>query len=196
MYELPTLPYPYAALEPHLNAETMRVHHDVLQRRYIERLNKLTRGTRWNQLPVEQIILEAKGPVFENAAQAWNHTFFWSSMRVNGGGTPSLRSGFGRALTAYGPGFRNAFTETAGKLFGSGWIWLAADRAGNVHIWNGKDADNPMRYGYRPLLVCDLWEHAFYLDYPGRRAQFVEIFLDHLVNWEFAEANYQRAFGV
>lgn len=199
-FELPSLPYDASALEPHLSRKTLRVHHDILQKNYVQTLNRLVQGTPYDQLPLEQIIMDAPegSDIFENAAQAWNHTFLWFSMRPKGGGRPSSRSGFGRALSAYGSHttFKKAFKETSKELFGSGWLWLAADPHGHVHLWLGKDADNPMRYGYRPLLVLDLWEHAFTLDYPGKRAEYVDAFLNHLVNWNFAEANYKRAFGL
>lgn len=197
-FELPSLPYDYDALEPYVSRKTLKVHHDVLQRRYVKKLNGLVRGTSWDQLPLEQLIVNAPNEdVFDNAAQVWNHTFFWYSMTSDGNDV-AQRSGFGRAVEMmYGSvdHFRKAFRDAARDAFGSTWFWVSADLGGNVVLSVGENADNPMRHGYRPLLTCDLWEHAFFLDYPGKRSEYVDVFLDHLVNWQFAEANYERAFG-
>lgn len=193
--ELPSLPYSYKALEPYISAKTMRVHHDTLQRNYVTILNRLVRGTKWDHLPLEQIIMDSDGDIFNNAAQCWNHTFFWSCMKPKGGGVPSKNSGFGYALASHGD-YKQTIKQISQGVFGSAWLWITAGKTGEVLFWIGEDGDNPMRYGYRPLLCIDLWEHAFFIDYPGKRAKFVEVFLDHLVNWRFAEANYQRAFGI
>lgn len=199
-FELPTLPYPYKSLEPYVSARTLKVHHQVLQKNYAQKLNQLTLGTMWDQLPLDQVVVDAPedSELFDMAAQLWNHTFLWHSMSPRGGKMPSRHSGFARALSAYGShqDFQRTFKQTAKGIFGSGWIWLAADPQGNVHIWLGKDADNPMRYGFRPLLVLDLWEHAYFLDYQADKSAYIDAFLSHVVNWNFAEANYKRAFGV
>ena len=197
-FALPSLPYPDSALEPYISARALRIHHDELQQKYVTRLNVLLRGTPFDQLPLEQLIVDPpEQEIFDNAAQVWNHTFLWHSMMPKGGKTPARSSGFARALTAYGSheSFKRLFRETAKDVFGSGWVWLAADATGNVVVWVGKDADNPMRYGHRPLLVLDMWEHAYFLNYEADRNAYVDAFLDHLVNWRFAEANYERAFG-
>ncbi len=199
-FELPSLPYDYDALEPYLSRETMRVHHSVLQRDYVKTLNNLVRGTTYDHLPLEQLIMSAQDEaVYDNAAQTWNHTFSWYSMMPKGGEAPSKSSGFGQAVaTLFGSHgqFKRAFKEKAREVFGSAWVWVLADQSGNVMLWIGEDADNPMRHGYRPLLCCDVWEHAFFLDYPGDRKGYIDAFLEHLVNWRFAETNYERAFGI
>lgn len=198
-FELPSLPYSYSALEPYVGTRTLKVHHGTLQKNYVQKLNTLILGTPYDQLPLDHIVVEAPkdSPVYNNAAQVWNHTFLWYSMKPKGGGKPSRQSGFGRALAAYGnhEEFRRMFKLAVKDLFGSGYVWLAADQQGNILIWVGKNADNPMRYGYRPLLTLDLWEHAYFLDYQAKKLSYIDAFLDHVVNWNFAEANYKRAFG-
>ena len=195
--DLPSLPYSYQALEPYISATALKVHHDVLQRRYVQKLNGLTRATNLDHMPLEELIVRGEGEIYDNAAQVWNHTAFWQSMSPTGGGKPSRLSGFARSLSSFGPldAVRHSIKAVAKGMFGSGWIWLVSDEQGYIHIWPGKDADNPMKYGYRPLLVIDLWEHAYFLDYKADRLRFIDAFLDHLVNWPFAEANYARAFG-
>lgn len=199
-FELPTLPYDYDALEPYISRKTMKTHHDVLQRKYVKTLNSLVRGTMYDYVPLEQLIMEAQDEdIYDNAAQAWNHTFFWYSMSPDGGGAPAKRSGFGTAIESiYGSvkQFKRSFRESARSVFGSAWLWVSADHGGNVLLSIGADAENPMRHGQRPLLVCDVWEHAFWTDYPGKRKEYIDVFLEHVVNWKFAEANYERAFGV
>jgi Fe-Mn family superoxide dismutase len=199
-FELPSLPYSYHALEPYIGKQTLKIHHNVLQKRYVQKLNTLTRGTQFDHLPLEQIIVSAPpdSPIYDNAAQVFNHTFLWHSMRPKGGGTPRRDSGFARALSHYGAldEVKSIIKETAVNLFGSGWVWLAADENGFVHVWAGEDGDNPMRYGYRPILCIDVWEHAYFLDYQAERGKYIDVFMDKLVNWRFAEANYERAFGL
>jgi len=195
IFDLPSLPYTYNALEPYISAKTLRMHHDVLQRRYVKRLNELAQGP-WAQLPIEQLILDAPdGPLLNNAQQVANHTFYWHSMCRNGGGKPSPRTGFGQACLQWGNRFRDVFMDASKQLFGSGYIWIVADPHGELLIFPGQDADNPVRYGYQPLLTMDVWEHAYLLDHGPHRESYAADFLDHLVNWNFAEANYARAFG-
>ncbi len=195
IFDLPSLPYNYNALEPYISSKTLRMHHDILQRRYVKKLNELAQGP-WAQLPLEQIILEApESPLLDNAQQVFNHTFYWHSMQRNGGGKPSDRSGFGQALLAWGNRFRQTFIAETNKLFGSGYIWIVADPQGELLIFPGPNADNPMRQGYRPMLTMDIWEHAYLLDQGPYKDRYAVDFLDHLVNWDFAESNYARAFG-
>jgi Fe-Mn family superoxide dismutase len=195
IFELPSLPYTETALQPYMSAKTLRMHHDVLQKRYVKKLNELARGP-WSQLPLEQLILEApESPLLDNAQQVFNHTFFWHSMKRNGGGKPSPRTGFGQAFSVAGNRFRQMFLDAATQLFGSGYIWVVADPQGELLIFPGSNAENPMRYGFRPMLTMDLWEHAYLLDHGPYKDRYASDFLNHLVNWQFAEANYARAFG-
>lgn len=197
-FETPSLPYSYDALEPYVSAKTMRVHLALLKN-YITKTNALVRGTSFDQTPLDQLVLDAPQDtdLYNQAAQVWNHTFFFHCLKPKGGGRPARGSGFGRALSTFGTheDFEKLFQQKALELFGSGWIWLAADPKGYIHIWLGEDADNPMRYGHRPLLVLDLWEHGFWSDYPGDKVKYINTFLSKVANWSFAEANYKRAFG-
>lgn len=195
IFELPSLPYAYNALEPYISEKTLKLHHDVLQRRYVQRLNRLAVGP-WAHLPLEDIVTRApEGDLLDNAAQVFNHTFLWYSMTRQGGGEPSRKTGFGQAMNVWGNRFRQAFLTEALKVFGSGYVWLVADERGDVLLSHAQQAGNPMRYGYAPLLNLDVWEHAYLLDYGADRKKYVTDFLNHLVNWRFAEANYARAFG-
>jgi len=195
IFELPQLPYNYNALEPYISRKTLQIHHDVLQRKYVKRLNELTRG-QWSGFSIEQLIVEAPdGELLDNAAQVFNHTFYWHSMKRRGGGKPSVRTGFGQALARWGNRFQTAFVDNATSIFGSGYVWFVADPKGEVLIWPASNADNPMRYGFRPLLTMDVWEHAYFLDHGADRQRYAREFLDNLVNWNFAESNYARAFG-
>ena len=198
MFTLTPLPYSPEALEPSLSRGTVHYHHEVLQGGYVRRLNGLTRGTHLAQVPLPQLIqgLDPDDPsqeeIWRMASQAWNHEFFWQSMSPQGGGRP--RGLLAEALGSY-QDFKASFTETALSVFGSGWIWLMASPDGQPHLWPGDAASNPMSHGYLPLLTCDLWEHAYYLDFPADRQRYVQIFLDRLINWGFAEANYDRSFA-
>lgn len=195
IYELPQLPYNENALEPYISRKTLHIHHDVLQRRYVKRLNELARGP-WSGVPLEHILVEAPdGELYDNAAQVFNHTFYWHSMKRNGGSKPSVRTGFGQAMLRWGNRFQTMFVDYAKGLFGSGYVWFVADQNGDVLLWPAANADNPMRYGYRPLLTMDVWEHAYFLDHGADREKYARVFLENLVNWEFAESNYARAFG-
>lgn len=198
MFDLPPLPYPEDALEPWISAKTLRFHHGKLHAGYVQRLNQLTRGTHLAQVPLKELIelLDIEDPdhreIWRNAAQAWNHAFLWQSMRPNGGGRPR---GILRQVMADEGAFRDMFQATAKEVFGSGWVWLIATPNGDVQFWAGSAADNPMRYNCLPLLTCDCWEHAYYLDRPANREEYIDVFLDHVINWDFAEANYGRVFG-
>lgn len=198
MFTLPKLPYGGDALEPHISAETMKLHHGKHHKTYIDTLNKLLVDNALAELSLEEVIQESHGlaarqTIFNNAAQSWNHDFFWKSMTPDGGGSPN---GDLKVLIEHdigdGSAFEAAFSETAAAHFGSGWIWLAVTD-GVVGIVATHDADLPPVHGRTPLLCCDLWEHAYYLDYQNRRADFVTAFLEHLANWEFANANLATA---
>lgn len=190
-HPLPPLPYPKDALEPVISARTLEFHHGKHHQGYVNNLNNLIAGTPLEGLPLEQIVTRsAKNPaqagLFNNAAQVWNHTFFWNSMKPGGGGKPA-----GRLLEciekSFGDfdSFKKAFTEAALTQFGSGWAWLVQE-GDALKIVKTANADTPLAHNQTALLTCDVWEHAYYLDYQNRRKDFVETFLAHLVNWEFA----------
>jgi len=190
-FELAPLPYAKDALEPHLGAETLTYHYEKHHRGYLEKLEKLLAGKPLAERALVEIIRESDGAVFNNAAQVWNHTFYWSSMTPKGGGTPggvaksAIESSFGSFDR-----FHRQFVEAAVGVFGTGWAWLVQERDGRIAIRSTEDARTPIQDGVtRPLLTCDVWEHAYYLDYQNRRADYVTAWLDHLVNWEFAEQN-------
>lgn len=191
-FELPPLPYAQEALEPHISARTMSFHYGKHHQAYVDNLNKLVAGTRWAGQPLETVIRENAAAVdkavFNNAAQVWNHTCFWNSMKPGGGGKPKgsllamIEGTFGNYET-----FRKEFVNAAAAQFGSGYVWLVQDGK-KVAIEKTANAETPIAFGKIPLLTCDVWEHAYYLDYQNKRKEFVEVFLDHLVNWEFAQS--------
>ena len=197
-FELPTLPYPEAALEPHYSARTFSFHHDKHHKAYVDNLNKLIAGTDLEGKSLEEIIMAvAKDPartgVFNNAAQIWNHTFFWNCMAPGGGGRPTgkLAGLIDEAFGSYEK-FAEQFKAAAVGRFGSGWGWLVVDN-GALKIVSTANADNPMTQNQVPLLTVDVWEHAYYLDYQNRRPDFVQAFLDNLVNWHFVADNLAKA---
>ena len=188
-FELPPLPYEHRALEPYVSADTLSFHYDRHHAGYVANLNRLAAGTEWEGADLDAVAAGADGAIFNNAAQIWNHTFYWNSMSPDGGGAPT--GAVGEAVVeAFGSTdqFRRQFADAAVGLFGSGWTWLVADEGG-LEIVQTANADLPLRHGRRALLVVDVWEHAYYLDYQNARAAYVEAFLDHLVNWEFAAQN-------
>ncbi len=191
-FTLPELPYARGALKPYISTRTMGFHYAKHHQAYVDNLNKLVAGTLWaTGSPLETVILESmattdKAAIFNNAAQAWNHNFFWNSMKAGGGGKPTgkLLDLIGKSFESFEK-FKDAFTAAAIGQFGSGWVWLVQD--GDVlKIVKTSNADTPIAHGQTALLTCDVWEHAYYLDYQNRRKDFVEAFLDHLANWEFA----------
>ena len=191
-FTLPALPYPQEALEPYISAKTMSFHYGKHHQTYVDNLNKLVAGTaRAAGVPLETIIVDCAGKadkaaVFNNAAQVWNHAFFWKSMKPGGGGQPT-----GRLMELIGKSFgsldqfKAAFLAAGVGQFGSGWVWLVQDGNG-LKIVATPNADSPLAHGQTALLTCDVWEHAYYLDYQNRRKDFVQAFLDHLANWDFA----------
>jgi superoxide dismutase, Fe-Mn family len=197
-FQLPPLPYPKDALEPFMSARTLEFHHDMHHKTYVETLNKLVEGTPEAGQSLEELIVathhdDAKTPVFNNAAQAWNHAFFWQCMKQNGGGDP--KNGVKKAIEHdFGSfdKFAAAFKEAATTQFGSGWAWLVFD-AGKLKVIKTANAINPIAGGQSPLLTCDVWEHAYYLDYQNRRPDFVQAFLEHLINWDFVAQNLEKA---
>jgi Fe-Mn family superoxide dismutase len=196
-FELPPLPYPKDALAPHMSAETLDFHHDKHHRAYVTALNKLIEGSPLANASLEDIMRqsandEKTAPIFNNAAQTWNHTFFWNSMKPQGGGKPSdqLASRLDQAFQGL-DNFRAEFKKAAEGQFGSGWAWLVLDR-GKLKIVKTANADTPLVHRQTPLLACDVWEHAYYIDYRNRRGDFVQVFLDHLINWEFVARNLEQ----
>ena len=187
---LPQLPYARDALAPHLSAETIDFHYGKHHQAYVTNLNKMIEGKPEASKSLEEIIRgTAEGPVFNNAAQIWNHTCYWNSMTPAGGGAPS-----GRLLEAVNRDFgsvgkmKEQFAEAAKTHFGSGWAWLVSD-AGRLRITRTSNADLPLKHGQTALLACDVWEHAYYIDYRNARPDYVTAYLDHLLNWEFAASN-------
>ncbi|HTN48390.1 MAG TPA: Fe-Mn family superoxide dismutase [Burkholderiaceae bacterium] len=189
-HKLPPLPYATDALAPHMSKETFEFHYGKHHQAYVTNLNNLIKGTEFEAMPLEDIIRKSSGGVFNNAAQVWNHTFFWNCMRPGGGGEPT--GALGQAITAkWGSyaAFREAFTKSAVGNFGSGWTWLVRKGSG-VDIANTGNAATPLTTSDKPLLTIDVWEHAYYIDYRNARPKFVETFLASLVNWDFAARNF------
>ncbi|MCR4377062.1 MAG: superoxide dismutase [Rhodospirillales bacterium] len=193
-FELPALPYAKTALEPHISANTFDFHHGKHHNTYVVNLNNLTADTDMAAMSLEDIMKAtagnaAKAGIFNNAAQVWNHTFFWNSMKPKGGGKPTgaIADAINAAFGDYDK-FKEAFKTAGMTQFGSGWAWLAA-KGGKLEVLKTPNAECPLTNGYTPILTCDVWEHAYYLDYQNRRPDFLEAFLTHLVNWDFANAN-------
>ena len=189
-FVLPELPYAKDALAPHISAETLDFHHGKHHQTYITNLNKFVEADPSLQgKSLEELILSTKGGVFNNAAQIWNHTFYWHCLSPNGGGAPTGQIG---ALITETWGsfdtFREKFSAAAVGQFGSGWAWLVQGDDGKLEIVGGGAAENPMTHGKRPILTCDVWEHAYYIDYRNARAKYVEAWWN-LVNWDFANKN-------
>ncbi|MFN4063314.1 superoxide dismutase [Fe] [Azoarcus communis] len=191
-HTLPALPYAKDALAPHISAETLEFHHGKHHQAYVTNLNNLIKGTEYENLELEAIVKKAPaGGVYNNAAQIWNHTFFWNSMKPNGGGEPT--GALADAIKAkWGSfdDFKKAFTASAVGNFGSAWTWLVKKADGSVDIVNMGAAGTPLTTGDTALLCIDVWEHAYYIDYRNRRPDFVATFLDKLANWEFAAKNF------
>jgi len=189
-HTLPPLPYEKDALEPHISAETLDFHHGKHHNTYVTNLNNLIKDTQFAEATLEEIIAEAgPGGLFNNAAQVWNHTFYWNSLSPNGGGAPSgaIADAIDKAFGSF-DAFKEAFSKAAVTQFGSGWAWLVKDASGGLEIVQSSNAGNPMTDGKTPILTCDVWEHAYYIDYRNARPKYVEVFWN-LVNWDFANAN-------
>ncbi len=190
----PALPYATDALEPYMSARTFEFHYGKHHAAYVTNLNKLTEGTDLAAMSLEDVVKAsfgdpAKAGIFNNAAQVWNHTFFWNCMKPSGGGAPSgmLAEKIDRAFGSFDK-FKEEFKAAATTQFGSGWAWLVSD-AGTLKITKTSNAENPLVHGQVPLLTIDVWEHAYYIDYQNRRPDFIQTFLDSLVNWEFVAQN-------
>ena len=183
-FALPPLPYDIDALAPHISRETLEYHHGKHHQKYVDTANDTVSGTDDEGRSLEDLIGSTTGTLFNQVAQIWNHTFYWNSMTPNGGGEPGgeVAEGINSAFGTYG-GFRSQFTAAAVGHFGSGWAWLVDDGSGLV-ITTTSDADNPLTHSQKPLLTCDLWEHAYYIDYRNARPAYVDAYLDNLVNWD------------
>jgi superoxide dismutase, Fe-Mn family len=197
-FELPALPFAHDALAPYMSSETLELHHGKHHQTYVTNLNNLTKDSPLASAPLEDVIKasagdSAKAGIFNNSAQVWNHTFFWNSLKPNGGGAlpGELET---RVVADFGgvDAFKEAFTQAALTQFGSGWAWLIVE-GGKLKIVKTGNADTPLAHGQTALLTLDVWEHAYYVDYRNRRADFIKAFLENLANWEFAAANLAKA---
>jgi superoxide dismutase, Fe-Mn family len=191
-HQLPDLPYSTDALEPLMSSETLELHHGKHHATYVDKLNALIEGTDFADTRLTEIIRKANGGIFNNGAQAWNHAFFWNCLKPQGGGDPdgeiasAIERDFG-SLDA----FKSEFSNALMTLFGSGWVWLAKDSDGKLSVEPQGNAGNPLKEGKLPILTCDMWEHAYYVDYRNEKKKYVEAFWQ-LVNWDFANENLRR----
>ncbi|MCM1129306.1 MAG: superoxide dismutase [Fe] [Alistipes senegalensis] len=188
-HQLPPLPYPLNGLEPHISRETLEFHYGKHHQTYVTNLNNQIKDSEFAQASLEEIIKKSSGGIFNNAAQVWNHTFFWQCLKPQGGGEPSGKLAEDiKAKWGSFERFREAFTQSALGNFGSGWTWLVKKPDGTLDIVNTSNAGTPLAGSDRPLLTCDVWEHAYYIDYRNARAKFLAAFWE-LVNWEFVAKN-------
>lgn len=188
--QLPPLPYEMDALAPHISRETLEYHYGKHHKAYVDNLNNLIPGTEFEGKSLEHIIMNSQGPIFNNAAQVWNHTFYWNSLAPLGGKEPTgaLAEAITKTFGSFEK-FKEQFTKTAIGTFGSGWAWLVKKQDGTLEIQSTSNAQTPMTTGAKALLTCDVWEHAYYIDYRNSRPQYLEHFWA-LVNWEFAAKNF------
>lgn len=188
-HQLPPLPYSKTALMPFISEETLTYHHDGHHRAYVEKLNELIQDTKFQTMPLEEIVRHSNGNIFNNAAQHWNHSFFWKCLTPNSLGVPGgkVAEVIQRKWGDFEK-FKTAFSEKAVANFGSGWTWLVLDKKGKLDILNTSNADNPLCLNKMPLLAIDVWEHAYYIDYRNSRPNFINAFWS-LVNWEFVNSN-------
>ncbi len=193
-FKQPELPYALTALKPFVSEEQMSYHYGKHHAAYFTNLNGLVDGKPESELALKEVVIKSEGPVFNNAAQAWNHSFFWHCMSTGGGGAPQgeVLSRIERDFGSFDQ-FKEQFSTAAAKLFGSGWAWLASDPNGKLEIMPLSNADTPLRHGKEPVLTLDVWEHAYYIDYRNLRPKFIEGFWD-VVNWEFVSKNLSDPF--
>ena len=188
-HKLPELPWSNDALAPHISPETIEFHYGKHHNAYVTKLNDGIKGTEFESMSLEDIIMKSSGGIFNNAAQVWNHTFYWNSLSPNGGGNPT--GAVADAINAKWGSFdkfKAEFTNAAATNFASGWTWLAKDSSGNLAILNTDDADTAMKHGMTAVLTIDVWEHAYYIDYRNARPDYINAFWN-LVNWDFANSN-------
>ncbi|MDD2761083.1 MAG: superoxide dismutase [Fe] [Methylomonas sp.] len=190
-FELPALPYANDALAPHISPETIEYHYGKHHQTYVTNLNNLVPGTEFEGMSLEDIVKKSSGGIFNNAAQVWNHTFYWNCLSPNGGGAPTggLANAIDRTFGSFEQ-FKEEFTKCAVTTFGSGWAWLVKNANGTLELVSTSNAGCPLTAGQTPILTCDVWEHAYYIDYRNVRPKYLEAFWA-LVNWEFASANYE-----
>ncbi|MBX9804471.1 MAG: superoxide dismutase [Alphaproteobacteria bacterium] len=193
----PVLPYALGALAPYISEKTLTFHYTKHHLGYAEKLNDLMTANNLADLTLEEVIKKSYNdpkltPLFNNAAQTWNHSFYWASMKEKGGGTPTgaIKDLIEKTFGSYDD-FKKQFVEAGVKQFGSGWVWLVLEKDKTLKIVTTGNADLPMVHDQKALLTCDIWEHAYYLDYQNRRKDYVEVFLDHLVDWDFANKNLE-----
>lgn len=193
MFELPPLPYAMDALAPHISKETLEYHYGKHHKAYVDNLNKFIKDTEFDGKSLEDIIMQASGPIFNNAAQVWNHTFYWHCLTPHSSKQPSgkLAEAINKKFGSFDE-FKKLFTESGIKQFGSGWTWLVTNPEGDLEIMNTSNADLPMKTGKKALLTCDVWEHAYYIDYRNLRPKYIENFWD-IINWDFVSQNYAAA---
>ena len=186
---LPDLPYSNDALQPHISTETIEYHYGKHHRSYVTKLNEAISGTEFQNMALEDIVRQSSGGVFNNAAQVWNHTFYWNSLSPTGGGEPSgsIAEVIDKSFGSFSS-FKADFTKAATSLFGSGWVWLLQASDGTLSIEKTSNADTPLKGPHKALLTCDVWEHAYYVDYRNARPQYIAAFWE-LVNWDFANSN-------
>ena len=184
-YELPALPYELDALEPHLSKETLEFHYGKHHKTYVNNLNKFIPGTEHEGKSLEELITTTSGSIFNNAAQVWNHTFYWNCLSPNAGGeaTGAIKEKIEAKWGSFGS-FKDAFADVAIKTFGSGWAWLVLDKSGELELVSTSNAGCPLTDNQKPLLTCDVWEHAYYIDYRNARPKYLEGFWE-LINWDF-----------
>ena len=190
-HKLPELPYAKDALAPGISAETIEYHYGKHHKAYVDNLNKLILGTEFEKMSLEAIVKKASGAIFNNAAQDWNHSFYWNCLSPKAGGEPAilLANAINKNFGSFAQ-FKEKFTNTAVTTFGSGWAWLVKNSDGTLSIESSSNAGNPVKDGKKALLTCDVWEHAYYIDYRNARAKYVEAFWN-LVNWKFVEQNFK-----
>lgn len=188
-HRLPELPYALNALEPHISQETLEYHYGKHHQTYVDKLNGLIPGTEFENTSLEEIITKASGTIFNNGAQVWNHTFYWNCLAPQGGGEPSgaLLEAIEKSFGSFSD-FKEKFSQSATTLFGSGWAWLVKNSDGSLDIVGTSNAGNPLIEGKTPLLTCDVWEHAYYIDYRNARPKYLEAFWK-LANWDFVAKN-------
>lgn len=189
-FDLPPLPYKMDALEPHISRETLEYHYGKHHQAYVTNLNNLVAGTDMENKPLEVIIKTSNGPIFNNSAQVWNHSFYWECLSPNGGGQPTgkLQAAINKSFGSF-DAFKEQFTKVAIATFGSGWAWLVKNPQGELEIVSTSNAQTPITTANIPLLTCDVWEHAYYIDYRNARPKYLEAFWN-LVNWDFVAINY------
>ncbi len=197
-YELPPLPFDYTALEPHVSKSTLEFHHDKHHAAYVNNYNNMVKGTDMESKSIEEVIKatyndSSKAGIFNNAAQAWNHTFYWNCIKPSGGGQPSgeLADKIAADFGSFDK-FKEEFKAAAATQFGSGWAWLVLDK-GTLKVTKTSNAENPVAMGLTPLLTIDVWEHAYYLDYQNKRPDYIETFISSLINWDFVAEQMKKA---